>query len=58
MIQIVFLDSTPVGLITNPKATPLALQCQRWFDGLLARNINVVLSEIIDYEVCIINLNR
>lgn len=51
MSQIIFLDSTPVGLITNPKATPLALQCQRWFDSLLAKNINVVLSEIIDYEV-------
>ena len=51
MSQIIFLDSTPVGLITNPKATPLALQCQQWLDSLLARNINVVLSEIIDYEV-------
>jgi predicted nucleic acid-binding protein len=45
------LDSTPVGLITNPKATPLALQCQQWFDSLLARDIKVILSEIIDYEV-------
>jgi len=43
MSQIIFLDSTPVGLITNPKATPLALQCERWFDSLL--------SEIIDYGV-------
>jgi len=51
MSQIIFLDSTPVGLITNPKATPLALQCQQWFDGLLAKNNQVVLSEIIDYEV-------
>ncbi|MCA6596155.1 MAG: type II toxin-antitoxin system VapC family toxin [Pseudanabaena sp.] len=51
MSQIIFLDSTPVGLITNPKAIPLALQCQQWLDSLLARNINVVLSEIIDYEV-------
>ncbi|MCA6623242.1 MAG: nucleic acid-binding protein [Pseudanabaena sp. M165S2SP1A06QC] len=50
MSQIIFLDSTPVGLITNPKAIPLALQCQQWLD-ILARNINVVLSEIIDYEV-------
>jgi hypothetical protein len=26
MTQIVLLDSTPVGLITNPKATPLAVE--------------------------------
>ena len=45
------MDSTPVGLITNPKATPLALQCQQWLDSVLARNINVILSETIDYEV-------
>ncbi|MFN7717092.1 MAG: type II toxin-antitoxin system VapC family toxin [Pseudanabaenaceae cyanobacterium] len=51
MSQIIFLDSTPVGLITNPKATPLALQCQQWLDSLLARNVSVILSEIIDYEV-------
>ncbi len=51
MSQIIFLDSTPVGLITNPKATPLALQCQQWFDSVLARNMKVILSEIIDYEV-------
>ena len=51
MSQVIFLDSTPVGLITNPKATPLALQCQQWFDALLSRNIQVVLSEIIDYEI-------
>ncbi|WP_055075098.1 type II toxin-antitoxin system VapC family toxin [Pseudanabaena sp. 'Roaring Creek'] len=51
MSQIIFLDSTPVGLITNPKATPLALQCQQWFDNLLARNMKIILSEIIDYEV-------
>jgi predicted nucleic acid-binding protein len=51
MSKIIFLDSTPVGLITNPKATPLALQCQQWFDSLLARDIKVILSEIIDYEV-------
>lgn len=51
MSQIIFLDSTPVGLITNPKATPLAVQCQQWLDTLLSRNIRVILSEIIDYEV-------
>ena len=28
MSKIIVLDSAPVGLITNPKASPLALQCQ------------------------------
>jgi predicted nucleic acid-binding protein len=51
MSQIVLLDSTPVGLITNPKATPLAIECQHWLNSLLGRGYHVVLPEIIDYEV-------
>jgi hypothetical protein len=51
MTQIILLDSTPVGLVTNPKATPLAIECQQWLKGLLDRQYHVVLPEIIDYEV-------
>jgi predicted nucleic acid-binding protein len=51
MTQIVLLDSTLVGLITNPKATPLAVECQQWLESLLDRGYSVVLPEIIDYEV-------
>jgi predicted nucleic acid-binding protein len=51
MTQIVLLDSTPVGLITNPKATPLAVECQQWLQSLLDRGYHVILPEIIDYEV-------
>jgi hypothetical protein len=51
MTQIVLLDSTPVGLITNPKATPLAVECQQWLESLLDRGYHVILPEIIDYEV-------
>ncbi len=51
MTQIVLLDSTPVGLITNPKATPLAVECQQWLKSLLDRSYHVILPEIIDYEI-------
>ncbi len=51
MTQIVLLDSTPVGLITNPKATPLAVECQQWLQSLLDRGYHIILPEIIDYEV-------
>jgi hypothetical protein len=51
MTQIVLLNSTPVGLITNPKATPLAIECQQWLESLLDRGYQVVLPEIIDYEI-------
>jgi len=51
MSQVILLDSSPVGLITNPKANPLALQCQKWFTKLLERECEIVLPEIVDYEV-------
>jgi hypothetical protein len=51
MTPIILLDSTPVGLITNPKATPLAIECQQWLNSLLDRQYHVVLPEIINYEV-------
>jgi predicted nucleic acid-binding protein len=40
-----------VGLITNPKVTPLAVQCQQWFLSLSQRGYQVILPEIIDYEI-------
>lgn len=51
MSQVILLDSSPVGLITNPKANPLALQRQKWFTKLLERECEIVLPEIVDYEV-------
>lgn len=51
MTKIILLDSTPVGLITNPKSTPLSTECQQWFYSLFDRGYSVVLPEIIDYEV-------
>lgn len=51
MTKIILLDSTPVGLITNPKSTPLSTECQQWFSSLFDRGYSVILPEIIDYEV-------
>ena len=51
MSKVILLDSAPVGLITNPKANPLALQCQKWFLSLFRRSYEVVLPEIVDYEI-------
>lgn len=51
MAEVILLDSAPVGLITNPKATPIALRCQQWFISLIDRGYEVILPEIIDYEI-------
>ncbi|MGI0480683.1 type II toxin-antitoxin system VapC family toxin [Geminocystis sp. CENA526] len=51
MSKVILLDSAPVGLITNPKANPLALQCQQWFLSCATKGYQMILPEIIDYEI-------
>lgn len=49
--MIVLLDTAPLGIVSNPKASPANEDCRRWLRGLLASNVRVVLPEIADYEV-------
>ncbi len=50
-MRLFFLDSAPLGMISHPKATASALNCQLWLENLLAQNEVVVLPEIVDYEL-------
>jgi predicted nucleic acid-binding protein len=47
----VVLDSGPLGLVTNPKQSPIAVKCTRWLQTLIAREVRVVVPEIADYEI-------
>ena len=47
----VLLDSGPLGLVTNPQGNKLSDTCVEWIEGLLNRNIEVIIPEISDYEV-------
>ena len=49
--MIVLLDAGPLGLVTNPRATPENQQCKQWLTGLLASGVQVLVPEIADYEV-------
>ncbi|MFM7603057.1 MAG: type II toxin-antitoxin system VapC family toxin [Pseudanabaena sp.] len=49
--MIIVLDAGPLGILTNPKATPLNLECRQWMKELLLKNCRVILPEIADYEV-------
>lgn len=48
---IVLLDSGPLGLVTNPNASPETIQCLAWMEGLLSSGHRVIVPEIIDYEI-------
>ena len=50
-MAIVFLDTGIIGLVTSPRKQGQAYACEQWLFGLLARGVNIVSSEICDYEV-------
>jgi len=51
MNRIIFIDSGPLGYATNPRASPTNDQCRTWLDNLAQTGVQVVLPEIVDYEV-------
>lgn len=51
MSRTVLLDSGPLGLITNPRASPPAEACGRWVVAVIAGGAIVLVPEIADYEV-------
>jgi len=48
--MLVFLDTNILGSLSNPNASPKAVQCQIWFERLLARGGYFVSSELCFYE--------
>lgn len=50
-MTIVLLDSSPLGLLTNPSGSSLAFECNQWLKSLLSSGYTVLVPEITDYEV-------
>ncbi len=51
MKEIVLLDASPLGMISNPSATPANLECYNWMESLLMSGYQIIVPEIADYEV-------
>jgi predicted nucleic acid-binding protein len=51
MSRLILLDSGPLGMVTNPKAKGIPLDCQLWLKSLLRRGERIAIPEIADYEV-------
>lgn len=47
----IVLDTGPLGMVSNPRASEQNEQCRQWLDGLLAQGILVYVPEIADYEL-------
>jgi hypothetical protein len=48
---VVLLDSGPLGLVTNPNASPTNRRCAEWLESLLLGGLGIVVPEIADHEV-------
>jgi hypothetical protein len=48
---VVFLESGPLGLLSNPNNSPQPVACRQWVARLQAANRRIIIPEITDYEV-------
>jgi predicted nucleic acid-binding protein len=49
--RVILLDAGPLGLVTNPKQSPLSIACAQWLQSMLSAGARVIVPEIADYEV-------
>jgi Predicted nucleic acid-binding protein, contains PIN domain len=49
--MVVFLDTGPLGMVSNPKSSQENDACQIWLTELVQQGLRVVVPEIADYEV-------
>ena len=49
--MIVFIDTGVLGLLSSPNKREEVIKSQEWLYSLLAKGVNVVSSDICDYEV-------
>lgn len=49
--MIILLDSSPLGILSNPNSTTSTLECRYWSERLVAKGHRLIIPEITDYEV-------
>ena len=47
----ILLDSSPLSVVTNPKATPAVTSCVEWLAEHMRAGSHIIIPEITDYEV-------
>lgn len=50
-MKFIFLDSGILGMVSNPQVNQFNLDCQLGLENLIVNKVNVVIPEIVDYEV-------
>ena len=49
-MRLVFLDTGPLGLMTNPRALPQAVRCRQWAKDLSAAGVRLFVPEIAEAQ--------
>ncbi len=49
--MIIVLDTSIIGIVTNPKSSPTSFACTSWLKAKLANGDEIFLPEICDYEI-------
>ncbi|MGB3293331.1 MAG: PIN domain-containing protein [Phormidesmis sp.] len=47
---VIVLDTSPIGLITNPKISPQGIACNQWLQSHIKAGNRIIIPEIADYE--------
>lgn len=50
-LRAVLLDTGPLGVLCNPRASQTALACRAWVSALAGAGVRVIVPEICDYEI-------
>ncbi|MEK7831356.1 MAG: PIN domain-containing protein [Acidobacteriota bacterium] len=51
MSRTVLLDTSVLGLVSNPKPLPLIVACRQWAEVIVGQGGRVIVPEIADYEL-------
>ena len=51
MSAVIFLDTGPLGVLSNPLNTPNVVQARSWLGALQAAGRRIIVPEITDYEL-------
>jgi predicted nucleic acid-binding protein len=51
MIRTILLDTSPLGVLTNPRTTPKTTAARTWLQGLLTAGHRILIPAICDYEL-------
>ncbi len=49
--RVIVLDTSPVGLISNPKLSTQGVACNQWLQSHIKAGNRIIIPEIADYEV-------